>query len=303
MIDIVIIDDGSTDSSPDIIREYCRRYDTIQAYTQENKGQAAANNRGIRMSRSEYIGFADSDDYLVPDMYKKLLVNAEENQADLVMCNVMSCLPQDRQKIRFSGDLFTPEIVTAADNKTKLLRMLGPWNKLIKKSLLDKNNIRFQEEVKIHIDNAFSIKTILCAEKISLLNEPLYYYNKTNDTSSTNHTGKRLFSVFPAVNEVERVLTASNLPEFRSFFNSYKSNMFINDYLSIKQKYKTEFLHTMSLNFTRADIPADAKLHIKCLLLSLTIKNCIFRQALFVLYETFLTIKRNRPRRIRRKQE
>lgn len=286
-MEIIIIDDGSTDSSSDILEVYAEQFNNFRVVRQNNRGQAAANNLGIQMASSEYVGFADSDDWLERDMYEKLYKTAIESDADLVLCNIMLHF-DTHERVRFASELFNNRIITDNSEKVKLFEMLGSWNKLIRRSLLTKKNIHFQAEERTFTDHVFSIRTIIEAEKIALLDEPLYNYNKTNPVSVTRNRNHRLLTVFPVIDYVHNILKKAGIPNYRDFFNGYKTRFLFNSYHLIDGKYKRDFFDLFRHHFQRKDIPQKINPHKRFLLLILPLRPLFLPRVVFSIY-IFLT--------------
>lgn len=91
-IEIILVNDGSTDDSPKICDSFALKYKNITVIHQENAGVSAARNVGIEKASGKYIGFVDSDDYIFPRMYEMLLKNAENTNADMSVCGFVHCL-------------------------------------------------------------------------------------------------------------------------------------------------------------------------------------------------------------------
>ena len=85
-LEIILVDDGSTDSSGEICDQYSLKDSRISVYHQKNSGQASARNYALSIARGEYIGFVDSDDYIAPNMYETMVDSLERNDADIVVC-------------------------------------------------------------------------------------------------------------------------------------------------------------------------------------------------------------------------
>ena len=94
-LEIICVDDGSTDGSGGIVRKYASGDSRFRLITQENSGRAEARNAGIRAAAAPYLGFADPDDYVEPDMYERLYRLAEETGADMVQCSYSPFLPAE----------------------------------------------------------------------------------------------------------------------------------------------------------------------------------------------------------------
>lgn len=101
-IEIICVDDGSTDGSPAILKQFAERDSRIRLISQKNAGRVSARNRGIQAAAGQWIGFVDSDDTVLPDMYERLLKNGEDRQADISHCGMMFCYP-DGHKVPHYG--------------------------------------------------------------------------------------------------------------------------------------------------------------------------------------------------------
>ena len=175
-IEIVCINDGSTDNSPEILRNYVQKDKRIVLINQENKGVSCARNAGIEKAEGEYILFVDSDDYLEESACKKLINKVIETNADIITFNY---------KIKF------PEYVkemntTIHKNKEFPIQDWSFVNKLYKNEFLIKKGIKFPEGLKIAEDIIF-IHSILCNNPIiDFLDDYLYVYCLGRTDSATD---------------------------------------------------------------------------------------------------------------------
>ena len=96
-IEIICIDDGSTDNSPNLLKEYQKKDQRIKIITKENGGQATARNLGIKEAHGEYIAFIDSDDFIEPEMLEKLYTKAKNNNLDIAMCKIATYNNQTKE--------------------------------------------------------------------------------------------------------------------------------------------------------------------------------------------------------------
>ncbi len=141
-IEIICIDDGSTDNSLDIVKEYTAKDPRVKFLTQPNQGQGVARNKGIDLAEGEYIGFVDTDDWIELNMYQKMYTTAIENNCDLVFCNYERFYEKSKKRAianKFSeyGINIAPyKVFSWKDLKNKVFENIpyAPWNKIIKKS-------------------------------------------------------------------------------------------------------------------------------------------------------------------------
>lgn len=177
-IEIIVVNDGSTDSSLEIIKAYEKLHTCIKVINQPNSGLGGARNKGLSFATGEYIGFVDADDFVAVNMYEKLYQEAKLNLRDVVICNYNFYPNQVKNKKKWFKEYFGILDANFIDKNTQ------PWNKIVKKDLIEKIKFRFFE---FNGDGAY-INLFLNAENIATINEELYYYRVGHDSMSTNHS-------------------------------------------------------------------------------------------------------------------
>lgn len=197
-IEIILINDGSTDGSWNIVENYHNQYpEKIKCVTIENSGAAHARNIGLKMAEGEYIGFVDSDDYVDRTMFEKLYNLAKKDFADITTCGYYRIDYKDVQKRDVAArKCFGKSIYEAPSLLTNNVPYI--WNKLFKRSLIEENGISFEEDLHIFEDLVFTFKLFLHANRISRVSEPLYNYIFSRDNSLTFSFTEKRFDLFPA---------------------------------------------------------------------------------------------------------
>ena len=200
-IEIIIVNDGSTDGSQRIIDTYKDKYpNMIKAYYIKNQGAAKARNYGLDYVTGEYIGFLDSDDYVSEEMYEKLYNEAKQKEADIVCCNYYRVVDEKKFNKKTFGnekilkeDLFDKNIYEA-----NLLFDEVPylWNKIFKAELIKNNDIKFCNELRIYEDLLFTYTAFSKANKISRVDEELYFYMVSRQESLTHIFTEKRFDIF-----------------------------------------------------------------------------------------------------------
>lgn len=178
-LEIIVIDDCSTDNSLSILNEYAQKYPQIRVFhNQQNLGQGATRNRGIKLSTGEYIGFVDSDDYINPrmfeDMYRETIIH---NQPDIVTTGIVfvknDCYANT--DLSYFEHNSGREIDFISNPDALCDESPAVWNKIFKKSFL--GDYKFLENC-LWEDVAFSFSKLIESGKVIFLNNPNYFYRR-----------------------------------------------------------------------------------------------------------------------------
>lgn len=184
-IEIILVDDGSPDSSGQICDDYARMDQRVKVIHQKNSGVSKARNHGIALATGEYIGFVDSDDWVSPNMYKILYLAGKAHHCDVVSCDFAYCF-EDRagwRMIEEKQPFPHQETICHADFlehiylpviKGQIFTAL--WNKIYAKSLLVENAITFPADIPLREDYYFYMDIFTYAERFLHIAEPLYFY-------------------------------------------------------------------------------------------------------------------------------
>jgi glycosyltransferase involved in cell wall biosynthesis len=192
-IEIICVNDGSTDGSLAILQEYEAKDGRFRVFTKENEGLggASARNYGLEKARGTYVSILDSDDFFEPHMLESLTRRAEETAADIVVCAGVEYDDRDGSMIEVPS-ILNPKVVP---NKPVFSYKDCPggiyqltqgmaWNKLYRRSFLKKRGIRFQR-IKFTDDAYFTFAHMVLAERIAVVDEVFCYYRQNSGTSQT----------------------------------------------------------------------------------------------------------------------
>lgn len=194
-LEVLLIDDGSTDQSGEIAKNYAERFSYFQYIKQENKGLGGARNTGIENANGRYLLFLDSDDWLENSVLEKITKKAENNLLDLLIFNTQRVFSSgEEKKIDLS---YIPEHLYTGEQLILETRVdILPCANLYRKETLDKNKIRFVEGV-FYEDPDFYLKFILASQKIIYFPIQVYhyYFNENSITINTgkNHSDKKVY--------------------------------------------------------------------------------------------------------------
>ena len=188
-IEIILLDDGSTDNSLQICRMMSKYDKRIVVINKENTGVADTRNVGLDCAKGEYIFFCDSDDLLVQDCLMRLISIAQEQNADLV-CGKLGRFRNDcysAEQLSNKLECITYEVLDSVSalnsygEEDSVCGYIAP--KLFSKHIIDQNGLRFNKEIKYIEDTLFSIEYIEHCKKIVSLKDVLYLYRLHDDSS------------------------------------------------------------------------------------------------------------------------
>ena len=178
-MEILMIDDGSTDNSRYIIEKYALDYDNFHAFHQENQGPSKSRNLGISLAKGEYIQFLDSDDYISPDGYESLYELAKRNDSDIAS-SVMVRLKRYNVKDSYFFIKGYKNIDKTMDSVNlndypELIWDTFSTNKLFKKEFILKNDLKFSH-TGYYEDVPFGLESLMLTDKISILKDVFYFW-------------------------------------------------------------------------------------------------------------------------------
>ena len=228
-LECILVDDGSTDSSPAICDEYAARDSRVKVIHKPNGRASSARNAGIRAAQGEYIAFVDSDDWISPDMYERML----EAGADVCLCDY----------VRFNQDTerpFTqPNVAGGFYNREQMRKDIYPhlvmdgleypitisnWALLIRRSIIQDHDLRYREDIHVSEDAPFGSEVLYCADSFAYLKgEHLYHYRMTEGSTSRTYKAWWWDSALKINEETENFF--GNCPDY-DFTQQIKSNMF-----------------------------------------------------------------------------
>ena len=200
--ELIVINDGSTDGTEKILQEYRDAYPACFRFrTVENGGQGRARNIGFDLSTGGWIGYVDSDDWIDPEMYERLIDAAEREKADIALCEVLAHFPDGGTAREFIY------------RETRAMAAAGfANNQLFRRSLIE--NVRFPEEKLWYEDAEFTAVAIHRAGKIAHLADALYHYRRGLPSTMNNNNARKNLDLL----EVMRHLEEELLPDDRDDF-------------------------------------------------------------------------------------
>lgn len=197
-LQVVVVDDGSTDGSLERARSYAEPdSDRVLVIHTENHGAAHARNVGLRHATGDYVGFLDCDDSADATMYEQLVTLAHHESADIATCGYLRVEGDEVQRRDYvSRPCFGYPIVKAPS----LLQRNVPyvWNKLFRRAFLEEHGLCFDEDLRIYEDLVLTYEAFACANKVVRVNRTLYVYNFAREGSLTADFSEKRLDLVPA---------------------------------------------------------------------------------------------------------
>lgn len=190
-IEIVCINDGSTDESLKIIQKYAKKYPNFAVINKKNSGYGDSMNRGLEKATGEYIGIVESDDFIELNAFKELYNLAKKTSADIVKANYFyhTDAGDEIHKVIKNQKLNAPLLL--ADDSSILLEEPGIWSAIYRRDFLNKNNIRFRTTPGAsYQDTGFHFKAFCAAKRIVYTDKAYLHYRTDNVNSSVRSLEK-----------------------------------------------------------------------------------------------------------------
>jgi heptose III glucuronosyltransferase len=177
--EIIAVDDGSTDDCPAILAEYALKMPNLRLIRQANGGLSAARNTGMQHAQGRYLAFVDSDDFVAPQMYEKLLAMAQNDNLDIALCNALYHFEGREAERPIYNDSGITDIIPGQEwlrerlKKDRLMHMV--WMHLYRRDFLLQHKLCFVPRL-IHEDVIWTTEALLKAKRIRFDATPLYFY-------------------------------------------------------------------------------------------------------------------------------
>lgn len=182
-IEIIFVDDGSTDNSANLLDRYKEIDSRVKVFHKENGGVSSAKNTGLKYANGDYITFIDPDDYVSNDYVEYLLSLVSDNNADIAYTTKFFD--------NYNTTQVDEELIKVVDSDEALYQILtyqisvAVWNKIYKKDLLLNNNISFYEDIFMGEGFNFNVLAFKHAKRIATSNKKIYFYRRDNNNSAT----------------------------------------------------------------------------------------------------------------------
>ena len=234
-IEIILIDDGSTDATSNLINRYKDTDKRIIVKKQQNIGLSGARNAGLKIAKGEYVCFVDSDDYVDKNYIKRMYAELERTGSDICACNYSYVYEDGVVEPRATDGNFVCDSWAGLKDMFSGQQKTGvvTWNKLYKKDLFKDNKIVFPVG-KVNEDNFTTYKLYYFAKKICYVSDSLYYYVQRDDSIMGRDFDKRRMDVIEAYEETVAFFEKYQLDEdISEYLNCYRAMIYVNLYNKI----------------------------------------------------------------------
>jgi len=251
-IQIICVNDGSTDDSPAILEEYAAQDPRIEVYHQENQGGGSARNAAYPYIRGKYAYFADPDDWLELDLCQQCYEKAETTEADIV---ILRPIWHDPAFARYwqSFDPSLPEIRQSPEEKREDLTLTAPWLKFWRSKFLLSNEILFPAGKRPYNDMLPSWKGIVLANRIAVLDNPLYHHRSRSGSYQTTINDKH-FVIIETLSEIEQMLLNTGFYElYKNYFGMQKIDSLCCLYCRLPRSLCIQFQKYIHQSLTESD--------------------------------------------------
>lgn len=259
-IEIICVDDGSTDNSGKILDEYAQKDNRIKVIHKENGGYGKAMNIGLDNATGEYIGIVEPDDYIALDMYETLYNIAKEKDLDFIKSDFNRFVGEGENLEKFYNKLdesnrYYNIVINPQNDVTPFRFIMNTWSGIYKKSFLDQHNIKHNETPGASFqDNGFWFQTFMYATRIYFLNKPFYMNRRDNPNSSIMNKSK-VFCICEEYDFIENILKHQpNLnDDIWQMFYAKKFANYMWTFNRVAEIYKYDFLKRFAKDFQNID--------------------------------------------------
>lgn len=258
-IEIICINDGSTDGSLEILKSYAQKDDRIVLVDKENGGYGIAMNIGLEKATGEYIGIVEPDDFVKLDMYESLYQIAKDNDLDFVKADFYRFKRTDEDDMNMVYNRLSknPEdynkVFNPSEDTEAIRYIMNTWSGIYKKEFIEKHHIRHNETPGASFqDNGFWFQTFIFATRAMIVDKP-YYMNRRDNPNSSVHNRGKVYCMNIEYDHIRDILMEH--PElwerFKGMYWYKKYNNYIGTIRRIGMEYRREFVERFSAEFKR----------------------------------------------------
>ena len=222
-LELILVNDGSPDSSAQICKDYAERDSRVVFIDKENGGVSSARNAGLDAASGNYVGFVDADDVIHADMYEYLLKNAEKHGADITQCAAI-LVDKEHKSVLWQGKRNSLTAMPDGNKKSMPSQLsVTVWNKIYKKEILA--GVRFDSRYPIGEDLRFNLEAILAARSVLTLREAKYEYIQRDNSACYRAPSEKSFTSYRRM-ATDAIADCSGYPKIKRYL---KKELLVNN--------------------------------------------------------------------------
>ncbi|MDE5699609.1 MAG: glycosyltransferase [Lachnospiraceae bacterium] len=258
-IEIICINDGSTDGSLQILQEYAKKDSRIILIDKKNEGYGIGVNQGIDMATGKYIGIVEPDDYIALNMYEDLYHIAETNDLDFVKADFYRFTRKENGNMKMIYNHLSKReddynIVFSPRNNPKAINyIMNTWSGIYKRSFLNEYEIRHNTTPGAsYQDNGFWFQTFIYGKRAMIINKP-YYRNRRDNITSSVHNSDKVYAMNIEYDYIRGILTRDEAvwEKFKAMYWRKKYHNYTGTLHRIDVQYKKEYIQQFCMDFKR----------------------------------------------------
>lgn len=253
-IEIICIDDGSTDSSGKILDVYAQSDNRIVVVHRKNFGYGAALNCGLDLAKGEYIGIVESDDCILPEMYEVLYETATAFDLDMVKSDAFYWIESEEFVSRIhinKMEKYYDKVLDSYDKNKFFNFYMNIWTGIYKKSFLDENSIRFHESAGAsYQDNGFWIQTCIYANRAMWVNKAFYLYRQDNPMASVK-SHQKMLAMSQEYDYLENMLCKRRHNVYLPYCNTWRLIRDVGCINRISDELKIDFCNQIKIDYEK----------------------------------------------------
>ena len=259
-IEIICVNDGSTDNSLDIIQEYAAKDGRIVVITGPNGGYGKAMNKGLDRATGEYIGIVEPDDYVTLTMFEDLYQIASENQLDFVKADFYRFSRNEAGEEQLQYELLDKtqtrygELLFPTEDPSCIRFTMNTWSGIYRRAFIEEHHIRHNETPGASFqDNGFFFQTFVYAKRAMIVNKP-YYRNRRDNPNSSVKSKEKVYCMNIEYDHIRNLLMRDQAlwEKFQYMYWWKKYHNYWFTYNRIDDSYKKEYRERMRQEYMRA---------------------------------------------------
>lgn len=253
-IEIICIDDGSTDNSGMILDQYASKDERVRVRHKKNSGYGAAMNVGIAMAEGEYVGIVESDDRIADDMYETLYKAARDNKLDMVKSDAYYWMEEISYLNNRHAEYLEPyynKVLQGIDRNIFFGFFMNIWTGIYRRDFLQRRNIKFHETPGAsYQDNGFWLQTCIYAERAMWIDRAFYYYRQDNPEASVK-SKQKMMAMTREYEYIEGLLKQRGDERFLPYCYTYRLIRMQGTFYRIADECKREFCNQIASDYQK----------------------------------------------------